>query len=249
MTRWFWLLGVWLLLGGCITETTGGMPDPAPKRERVQAHLDLARGYLAQGDTDRARAPLETALKIDPKSADALVLMAVVYQREGDTALAEDSYKTALRYHPSHPQALNNYGTFLYSQKRYEEAIKPLRTLVQNPEYPARAQAYENLGLTELKLDNRELAREAFKRSLSLSDDQPRSSLELAHLALQDGEVAAAQGYFDAFRVQARQTPRSLCLGMELARLEGDSDQVASYAMALKNLYPNSLEAQRCNGG
>jgi type IV pilus assembly protein PilF len=249
MTRWICLLVVWLLLGGCITESTGGMPDPAPKPERVQAHLDLARGYLAAGDTDRARAPVETALKIDPKSADALVLMAVLYQREGDTAIAEDSYKKALRYHPSHPQALNNYGTFLYSQGRYEEAAAPLRKLVRNPDYPARAQAYENLGLTELKVGRREEAREAFQRSLSLSDDQPRSSLELADLAFQDGEVAAAQGYFDAFRVQARQTPRSLCLGVELARAEGDTNQAASYAMALKNLYPNSLEAQRCNGG
>ncbi len=249
MTRWSWLLAVWLLLGGCITESTGGMPDPAPKPERVQAHLDLARGYLAQGDTDRARSPLETALKIDPKSADALVLMAVLYQREGDATLAEDSYKKALRYHPSHPQALNNYATFLYSQERYEEAVEPLRKLVRNPDYPARAQAYENLGLTELKVGHREPAREAFLRSLSLSNDQPRSSLELADLAFQDGEVEAAQAYFDAFRVQARQTPRSLCLGIELARAEGDSNQAASYAMALKNLYPNSLEAQRCSGG
>lgn len=249
MTRWFWLLAVWLVLGGCVTETTGNLPEPASKPERLQAHLDLGRGYLAQGDTDRARAPLEKALKIDPKSADALVLMAVLYQREGDTALAEDSYKKALRYHPSHPQALNNYGTILYSQGRYEEALKPLRKLVQNPEYPARAQAYENLGLTELKLNHREAARKAFQRSLSLSDDQPRSSLELADLAFQDGEVAAAQGYFDAYRVQARQTPRSLCLGIELARAEGDNNQASSYAMALKNLYPNSLEAQHCGGG
>jgi len=248
MTRGF-LLAFWLVLGGCVTESTGGLPDPAPKSERVQAHLDLARGYLGQGDTDRARTPLENALKIDPNSADALVLMAVLHQREGDTVLAEDSYKKALRHQPSHPQALNNYSTLLYSEGRYQEALKPLRRLVQDPEYPARAQAYENLGLTELKLNHREEAREAFERSLSLSFVQPRSSLELADLAFQDGEVAAAQGYFDDFRVQARQTPRSLCLGIELARAEGDSNQAASYAMALKNLYPNSLEAQRCGGG
>lgn len=248
MTRWF-LLVIWLVLGGCVTESTGGLPDPAPKSERVQAHLDLARGYLAQGDTDRARTPLENALEIDPNSADALVLMGVLYQRDGDTALAEESYKQALRHHPSHPQALNNYGTLLYSEGRYREAVKPLRRLVQNPDYPARAQAYENLGLTELKLNDREQAREAFERSLSLSTVQPRSSLELAYMAFKDGELAAAQGYFDAFRVQARQTPRSLCLGIELARAEGDGNQAASYAMALKNLYPNSLEAQSCGGG
>lgn len=249
MRRWLVLVGMLTLVGGCVTETTGGLPAPAPPQERVQAHLDLARGYLAQRDWNRARQPLEKALEIDPRSAEALTLMAVLYQSEGEPDLAEQYYRSALRFHPSHPQALNNFGTFLYGQGRFEEALKPLRKLVTDPTYPARAQAYENLGLTELRVGNREAAREAFLRALSLNSIQPRSSLELADLAFQDGELSTAKTYYEAFRSQARQTPRSLCLGVTLARAEGDSDSAASYALALSNLYPKSPEARTCVDG
>lgn len=249
MSRWIVLLGFCLLLAGCVTESTGGLPPPAPASERVQAHLDLARGYLAQGDWARARAPLEKALEIDPRSADALVLMAVLYQSEGEGPLAEEYYRRALRYNPSHAQALNNYGTFLYGQGRYADAVDPLRKLVQDPAYPARAQAYENLGMAELRVGNRDAGREAFLRSLSLNAGQPRANLELAALASEDGDLSAAERYYDAFRSQARQTPRSLCLGVSLARAGGDSDAAASYALALHNLYPDSPEARSCAAG
>ena len=45
----------------CVTETTGGLPPPAPTEDRVQAQLDLARGYLEQGDRNSARPPLAKA--------------------------------------------------------------------------------------------------------------------------------------------------------------------------------------------
>ena len=121
-----------------------------------------------------------------------------------------------------------------------------MRKLVRDPDYRARSQAYENLGLAELRLENVERARQAFQRSLLLNDRQPRSSLELAALDYEAGELAAAQEHYDRYRQTARQTPRSLCLGMKLGSAVGDTDRLASYAMALQNLFPESPEAKRC---
>ena len=54
-------LGVLLAaLVGCVTETTG-VPQPADADSRVQAQLDLARGYLEQGNTERARTAQQSA--------------------------------------------------------------------------------------------------------------------------------------------------------------------------------------------
>jgi len=233
------------LLAGCVTETTN-THEPAPKSKRLQAHLDLARGYLEQRDFNRALEPLAKALEIDPRSAEANTLMAVLYQSQGEPSLAEQYYRQALRHEPRHAMALNNYGTFLYSQGRFEDALEPLRKLVQDPNYRERAVAYQNLGLTELKVGNTQRAREAFERALSFNTVLPRSGLELADLAYDAGDYREASRYYDMYRSRARQTPRSLCLGLRLARRSGDDDQRASYEIALKNLFPDSAEAQRC---
>lgn len=232
------------LLGGCVTTTTG--PAPATDKQRVQARLDLARGYMEAGEYERARPALNRAITIDPRSVEAHVLLGVLNESENENALAEKHYRIALEIDPHDPQALNNYGSFLFSQGRYKDAVEKLRLVVENPNYRARSQAYENLGLAELKIGEVERAKEAFRRALRLNFAQARSSLELADLALVEGDYVAAQEYYDSFRLQARQTPRSLCLGMKLAAKQGDSDRMASYALALNNLFPDSPEAFNC---
>ncbi len=234
------------VLTGCVTTSTGGLPPPADRATRLAAYLELARGYLEKRDFDRARAPLNRALEIDRRSVDAHVLKAWLSESENDVELAEKHYRIALRYDSNHAQALNNYASFLYGQQRFSEALPPLRKLVRNTEYHARSQAYENLGLAELKAGDPEFAKDAFSRALMLNFAQARSSLELADLAYADGEYEVAGEYYDGFRQRAAQTPRSLCLGMKLGQALGDSDQLASYALALHNLYPNSSEATRC---
>ncbi|MDA1076761.1 MAG: tetratricopeptide repeat protein, partial [Proteobacteria bacterium] len=142
---------VLITLSGCITETSGGLPPPRPDTDRVSAQLDLARGYLENKDFARARGPLTTALEIDPNSAEAHVLFAVLYEQENELEVAEYHYKRALAVDSSNSQALNNYGGFLYRLGRYDDAVKVLRKLVQDTEYHARPQAFENLGLAELQ--------------------------------------------------------------------------------------------------
>jgi type IV pilus assembly protein PilF len=230
------------LLAGCVTTESGGLPKAKPVDERVKAHLDLARGYLEQRDVLKARRPLEQALEIDPTSVEANVLMATVLQVEGEKDLAEASYKKALRSDANDAMARNNYGSFLYAQGRYEEAHKQLLVAIQDTSYTARGQAYENLALTELKLGRPDDAEKNLQRALMLNSQQPRALLELANLYFERGTYPAAKQYYDAYTGMARQTPRSLWLGIRLARVFDDADAIASYALALKNLYPGTEE-------
>jgi type IV pilus assembly protein PilF len=231
-------------LAGCVTTTTG--PEPASTEARVTARLDLARGYMENGEFDRARPALIRALELNPRSPEANVLMGLLNESQNDYVLAERHYRLALEVESDNAQALNNYGSFLFGRERYEEAVKVLRKLVENTDYRARSQAYENLGLAELKIGEVSRAEDALKRAIRLNFAQTRSSLELAVLAYEQGNYEAAQGYYDGFRTQARQSPRSLCLGMKLAAKAGNSDQVSSYALALHNLFPDSPETANC---
>ncbi len=235
---------VTLALGGCVTETSGGLPAPAPKEDRVTAQLDLARGYIEQRDLTRAKEPLERALEIDPTSVEAHVLTAIVNHAENEYELAETHYRRALRLEPRNSQALNNYGSFLYDQGRYDEAVLQLSKLVRDTNYRARGQAFENLGLANLRAGNAEAAEANFKRALELNFRQPRATLELADMAYGRGEYQQAAARLLEYKTMARQNARSLCLGVKVHTALGDADQVASNALALKNLFPK--QADQC---
>jgi type IV pilus assembly protein PilF len=213
---------------------------------RVRAHIHLARAYLAEGNYQRARVPIEKALEVDDRSVEAHVLQAIVYQRDDEIKLAEKHYKLALRYGSDNAQALNNYGSFLFAQGRAKAAVVQMRKAVKFPDYPARAQAYENLGLVELSIGEAEHAKAAFERALMLNVNQPRANLELATIHFGNGDNVRAVEYYAQFRATARQTPRSLCLGMQLSGALNLANELASYSLALRNLYPGSAEAANC---
>ena len=234
------------MLGGCVTTVTGNGIEEASEEARVKAQIDLARGYLAENNFQRARRPLERALEIDSRSVEAHVLKAIIHQREDEVALAEKHYKLALRFDPNDAQALNNYGGFLYSQGRVKAALVPLRKSVKDTAYSARAQAFVNLGLVEASLENIDGARSAFERSLMLNSQQPRPHLELADIYFTQGNVLRAADHYGQFRIGARQTARSLCLGVRIATALELPDEQSSLRLALKNLYPGSEEARTC---
>ncbi|MEM1433444.1 MAG: type IV pilus biogenesis/stability protein PilW [Pseudomonadota bacterium] len=235
-----------LALGGCVTDYAGGLPQPAPKAERVQAYLDLARGRLAERNFERAADPLERALELDPNVVEGHVLMAVLSENREEPELAEASYERALRIDRNDSMALNNYGGFLLRQGRQQEALTYLRRAVEDPSYLRRDVAYENLGVAELAAGNKGQAKLAFARALGLDQDLTRANLELAMLEFEAGNVPIANDFYEKFRDGARQTPRSLCLGIGIARAMGDRDRLASFTLALRNLYPRSQEARTC---
>lgn len=245
MKHAFWMFTV-LLLAGCVTESTGGLPDPAPKAERAQAQIAVGRGYIGVGSWANAKRALEKALSLDPRSVEAHVLFAVAYEAEEEYELAEKYYRMALRLDSKDPQALNNYGSFLFRRDRLDEATTQLKKVVKDTEYRARPQAFENLGLVELRKGDLVAASAAFERALSLNQNQTISALELAYMAFDRGELGLAFQHYEQFKKNAKPSARSLCLGMKLGAAANNPDQVASAAMALKNLFPQSKEAASC---
>lgn len=79
-----------IILSGCVT--TGG-PEPVNESEAIRSYLELARGYVQQGLTEKAVKPINRALEIQPRSADAYGMLGLVYQLQGEASLAEQSFK------------------------------------------------------------------------------------------------------------------------------------------------------------
>ena len=231
------------LLSGCVTETTGDVVyEEASPRERAQSLVDLASGYIDTGNYSQAKRQLQRAEQIDSRQWQIHDLLGQIYQREGDYDLAEQSFRRAVRLAPNNARARNDFGVFLYQQGRYEDAVEQLERAVRDTDSPNRASAYENLGLAALATGDQTLARNAFGRAIMLDDRRPLALLRLAELSYAEADYTEAGAYYTRFRELARQTPRSLLLGIRLARAVRNEDAEASFALQLRNMFPLSDE-------
>ncbi|HWK54767.1 MAG TPA: type IV pilus biogenesis/stability protein PilW [Hyphomicrobiales bacterium] len=242
-------LSVWLLLGllqGCVTETTGGFASRADS-QALANYIELAGGYLGEGDLHNARRHLDNADAIDPDNSAVAALWGLVYDREGETALAEQHFRRALQLDVANAQARNNYAAFLFAQARYQEAYAQLQEVVTDTAYPGRAQAYENLGLSALRLQRVVEAEQAFNRALQLNDRQLRASLELTGLNLERGNVLQARQYYRNYLTllqldRLEQDARGLWLGIRLENALGNIDNLYAYGARLEAQFGASGE-------
>lgn len=244
------LLLVVSLLAGCVT--TGDV-DPmrtAKGRDEARdAYVQLGIAYIQQGDTQRAKVPLKNALDLDSSNADAHAALAMAFQLEMEPKLADEHFRKALSQRPKDARLLNNYGGFLFEQKRYQEAMNTYLKAAEDNLYPERSRVFENLGMTALQLGQREQAKEYFQRALRLSSRQPRALLEMAVLSYEDKEYVPARRYYDSYSEMAPQNARSLLLGARLAEVFEDRDKAASLGLQLRRLYPASQEYQQFVSG
>jgi len=231
------------LLAGCVST---GQVDPLKTKEGREAARDayirLGMGYLEKGDTGRAKVPLKSALEIDSSDADAHAALALVFQTEMEPDLADQHYRKALAARGGDARILNNYGGFLFEQKRYQDAYERFQQAAADNLYPERSRVFENLGLTALKLNQRALARQHFEKSLRLNRQQPSVLLEMAVLAFEDKQYVPARDYYVRFSKLSGQTARSLLLGARLASVFEERDKAASLGLQLKRLYPGTPE-------
>ncbi len=231
-----------ILLAGCASEQTLPEQPRVDQNEVLQKQLELGVGYLRNGEYQRAKEKLTRALEIDPKSATAHTTFGLVFQLEGEPELAEQYFKTAIRLDSQLTQARNNYGAFLFAEKRYHEAVEQLSAASENRFYPNRAVVFENLGVAYRRIGDMEGADYAFGRAVQLNPDQARALLELAEIRFDQQNYVQSRDFYRRHTLVARQSPRSLWLCIRVARIFRDEDEEASCELVLKNIYPASEE-------
>jgi|GEM_PF-43650 len=219
-----------MLLAACVREGPENPLSTSQGRAAASAaYVQLGLGYLQEGETARAKVPLVKALELDPRSADAHAAMALVFQSEMEPQLADEHFRKALlAKSDNHTRILNNYGSFLYEQGRYEEAMQRFSKATEDTYYAGRSRVFENMGLTALKLNQPDKAAEYFERTLRLDPKQPQALLELAELARQQRDYGKALSYYQRFTELSSQNARSLLLGIRPFGLQGEKSRTAT---------------------
>jgi type IV pilus assembly protein PilF len=232
-------------LGGCITHTETVFTEEASPEKALERRVELARQYIGEGNWDYAKRNLKLAAEIDPNNAQVHEAFALVYQSTGEYELAEENFQLAIKLDKNFSRARNNYAAFLFSRGRYKEAEQQLDYVVRDTLYEARPRAYLNLGLCRLQLFDKQGAEEAFVRALSMDRNNTVALLEVAQLRYEAGDYATAATYYNQYSSLVRQqSARGLWLGVRLAKAQGDLNAEGSYALALRNRYPDSPEYQ-----
>ncbi|WP_286237048.1 type IV pilus biogenesis/stability protein PilW [Neptuniibacter halophilus] len=237
-------LSLVLVVAGCATKGSSSVGDKTPAFE---AYSRLGFEYLQTGDTSNAKTSFQRAIELNSDYAEPHNGLALAFQLEGDDQLAEQYYRKATALAPDSAMMHNNFGAFLFANKRYAEACQELARATEDPFYNRRSQAFENLGRCYRLLNRNDAAKHAFQRSLQVTGNRPVALVELSELYLLESNYPEAEKYFDRFLVMVENRriehyAKSLWVGIRLARHSGNTNRSAAYALILKNLYPESDE-------
>ena len=93
-----------------------------------------------QGDTDRALADFDQAIKLDPKDALAYSNRGFAWRTKGDMARAAADYEQAIKLDAGNASAFYNRGNAYYEKRDFDRAIADFdQALKINPTYTARS--------------------------------------------------------------------------------------------------------------
>ena len=230
-------------LSGCQSSSPQKNENPAEERAKIAAlNTQLAVAYMRDNENELALKKLAKAIAADSKYVDAYNTYGLLYSRLGEIEKAEQSYKDALRIDGKNPAALNNYGQFLCQQKRYDEGQAKFLEAIKNPLYRTPENALTNAGLCAMQSKDLGAAEQHFRNALQIDAQLPQPLVQMAQLSYDQANTLQARGYYQRFVEVGAQSARSLWLGIRIEHALKDKDAEASYALVLKNKYPDSPE-------
>ena len=126
--------------------------------------------YTTRGDMPQAQTYFEKVLEVNPNFAPAANNLAYIYfEYGGDKEKAFELARKANELAPDDPQIQDTLGWILYSRGDYQWALRLLNDaaskLADNPE------VLYHLGMTQLKLEQKDKAKESLEKALQLSAD------------------------------------------------------------------------------
>ena len=241
------ICGLVLLLSACanINTNTGNSDiyNETALAARARAHTDLGAAYLQQNKFEIALSEFTHATQIDPNFAQAYNGLGLVYAALGEDAKADANYKKSIELQPKSSESQNNYGSFLCSRKRYDESIKHFLEAVKNPLYVTPNLAYANAGICSARKNDLKNAEMYLSKALQIEPLTHSAATQLADIQFKRGDAASAKQSLQNALV-AGPSAETLWLGVKIERVLGNKDNVSSYALQLRQQYPDSEQAR-----
>ena len=218
-------------------------PESTP-RQRAEAHVELAAGYYERAQFDVALEELGIAERIDATFARTHSIYGLVYATIGELPKAEASFRRALELAPNDSEARQNWGWYLCTHGRAKESIAEFEAAIRDPLYRTPEIALVNAGKCSVSIGDTAAADQYFRRALQLRPNDPQAAYNLALLSYRGQRHADARALMRIVMQQNAPAPEALFLGMCVEQKLGDAQAEQSYALQLRNRYPDSAETK-----
>jgi type IV pilus assembly protein PilF len=232
-----------ILISACATPQSTDEYGETKLAARARSHTDLGAAYMQQNKLEIALGEFNHAIAIDPNYGQAYNGLGLVYAALGEDAKADASFKKAIQVQPDSSESHNNYGSFLCAKKRYDESITQFLDAVKNPLYSTPNLAYANAGICSARKNDVKNAEIYLNKALQINPLTHSAAHQLAEIQFKRGDVKTAQKTLQNSLVAAP-SAETLWLGIKIERVLGGKDNEASYALQLRQQYPNSEETR-----
>lgn len=245
LIRFSWIALALVLISACATSPQGGADGYGETKvtARARAHTDLGAAYYQQNKLGIALDEFNHAVQIDPGYAQAYNGLGLVYAALNEDAKADANFKKAIQIQPNSSESHNNYGSFLCSRNRYDESIMHFLEAVKNPLYATPNLAYANAGICSVRKNDVKNAEIYLNKALQIQPLTHSAATQLAELQYKRGDAKTAQKTLQNALV-ASPSAETLWLGIKIERVLGGKDNVASYALQLRQQYPDSEQTR-----
>ncbi|PYV07190.1 MAG: hypothetical protein DMG26_01005 [Acidobacteria bacterium] len=155
----------------------------APAKEKFAE----AQRMLREGALEQALEEVREGLKLEPRSAEGLNLLGIIYEQQKDYAQSEAAFRQALELNPRSTEAHNNLGISYVAQKKLDRAEREFASTLGID--PRDRTANYNMGLVRLA---ERKPKEAIVFLGRVNPPDPSTQLNLVQAYLEAGRRAEA---------------------------------------------------------
>lgn len=237
-----------MLLNACSSSQRTNPNSKTDARKAAESNTQLGLEYMNRGQLEVSLGKLKKAIYDDPTYAPAHTVIAVLYERLGEKQLAGKHYYKAVKADPSDGDVNNNYGVYLCTTGKEQEAIGHFLKALDDPFYATPAAALTNAGSCVMRSDSLEGAEEYLRRALKYNPRFPDALLSLAILNHRQSNDLGSRAFLQRYEAVAPQTAESLFLGYEIETALQDNKTARQYRSLLNGKFPHSREAEEARG-
>jgi len=230
-----------LMLGGCASQMS-----KSATIEAARLNTRVGVDYAQKGQYAAALDRLQKAVRQDESYAPAHGALAYVYQALVDPVRAERHYRRALALDGDDASVKNNYGVFLCSQKRGDEALRYFQEAARSRNYATPAAAWTNAGIC-LRDTDPVKAEQYFRDALKIDPQSAQALEQMAILSFKDQNFMGARAFLERYDLAQRATAELLYIAYRTETQLGAAAAAQRYAVRLVKEFPRSAEAASLN--